>query len=211
MRNFPFDTVYLAADEVQALEDAYKALKAKFNISLPGDTDQHINKFELFNNDPGAKIGGTLLINQPGISCYLNFIKSRFSYSYGGRGSKGGQDFTYYKYQVWAFITLNRDFGRVLIRRETFADKILGIVHPIELKFKDDKVFSDHFYVVTNDKEKASAAMTSDFRNIIKDMMYKNFVIEIIGNTLVIRDNQPIDTEEVIHMTEFASKITKLR
>ncbi|MDB5024910.1 MAG: hypothetical protein JWP78_2665 [Mucilaginibacter sp.] len=188
-----------------------KVLKTKFNISLPGDAGQHINQFELFNNDPGAKIGGTLLINQSDINCYLNFIKSRFSYSYGGRGGKGGQSFTYDKYQVWAFVTLSRDFGRILIRRETFADRILGIVHPVELKFKDDKVFSEHFYVVTNDKEKAPAAMTSDFRNIIKEMMYKNFVIEIIGSILVIRDNQPIDPQEVIHMTELACKIAELR
>jgi len=211
MHNFPFDTVDLDAGEVQALEDTYKALKTKFTISLPSEIDQHINKFEPFNNTPGARLGGTLLVNQPAINCYLNFVKNRFSYSYGGRGGKGGQDFIYDKYQAWAFVTLSRHFRRVLIRRETFADKILGIVHPIELKFKDDKVFSEHFYVVTNDNEKATTAIAPDFRGIIVDMMYKDFVIETINNTLVIRNNQPIDTEEVVYMTEFATKIAALK
>jgi hypothetical protein len=210
MHNIPFDTVDLDAGEVQALEDTYKALKAKFNISLPDDSNQHINKFELFNNT-GSRLGGTLFINQPAISCYLNFVKNKFSYSVGGRGGQGGQIFSYDKYQAWAFVTLDRDFGRIVIRRETFTDKILEIVHPIELKFKDDRLFNEYFYVVTNDKEKAAAAMTPAFRKIIVEMMYKDFVIETIGSTLVIRGNQPIDPEKVINMTEFASKIAELK
>lgn len=203
MNNLPFDTVYLAADEVQALEDAYKALKSKFNISLPG-ADAHINKFEQFNNEQEAKISGTFLINHPTIDCYLTFVKIHYDFTAGKTNLK------YWKCQAWAFVNLKQDFGRVLIRRETFADKILSLVHPTELKFKDDKVFSDHFYVVTNDPEKATAAMTPDFRKVIIDMMYKDFVIEIINKTLVIRNNQPINTDDTVHLAELASKIASV-
>jgi hypothetical protein len=210
MHNFPFDTVDLDANEVQTLEDTYTALKAKFSITLTSDGDASLNKFELFNNN-GAKIGSTLYINHSDTACYLNFVKSRFSYSYGGRGGKGGQSFVYDKYQVWAFVALSIDFGRVLIRKETFTDRVLEIVHPIELKFRDDKVFSQYFYVVANDVEKAKAAMTPDFRNLLANQMYKDFVIEIIGNTLVIRNNQPINPEVTVHMAELASKIASLK
>ncbi len=200
MNNLPFDTVYLSADEVQALEDAYKALKAKFNISLPG-ADTHINKFEQFNNENEATIAGTFLINHPVNDCNLTFVKIHYLDNIGRVKSN------YWKCQAWAFVNLKQDFGRVLIRRETFADKILGLVHPIELKFKDDKVFSDHFYVVTNDQGKATAAMTPDFRKVIIDMMYKDFVIEIINKTLVIRNNQPINTEDTVHLAEFVVRM----
>jgi hypothetical protein len=211
MERLPFDTTSLDADEVQTLEDTYHVLKSKFNIGLPADADHDINKFELFNSNPGAKIGGTLFINPPKTNCYLNFVKSSYSYSYGGRGDKGGQSIAYDKYQVWAFVTLDRDFGRVLIRPETFTDRILEIFHPTELKFQEDKVFNENFYVLTNEPEKAKAAMTSDFRDIVKDMMYKNFSIETINQTLVIRDNQPIDPEETVNLAEFARKLSTIK
>jgi hypothetical protein len=211
MNNLPFDTINLDADEVQALVETYTALKAKFTIGLPSNTQHFVNNFEQFNNTPGAKIGGTLFINYPETNCYLNFVKNSYSYSYGGRGGKGGQSFVYDKYQAWAFVTLNRDFGRALIRPETFSDRILEIFHPTELKFKEDEVFSACFYVTTNDPEKARAAMATDFRDIIKDMMYKNFSIEIINQVLVIRDNKPINQDDVVCLAEFARKLATIK
>ncbi len=72
MTNFPFDTISLDADEVQALEDTYNALKTKFKMAIPNNADQFVNKFELFNNNPTAKLGGTLFISYPETNCYLN-------------------------------------------------------------------------------------------------------------------------------------------
>jgi hypothetical protein len=210
MHNLPFDTVDLDADEVQTLEDTYKSLKEKFSTASPGTADVYLNKFELFNNNPEASVGGTLFINYPATNCYLNFVKSSFSYSYGGRGGNGGQSFVYDKYQVWAFVNLKRDCDRILIRKETFADRLLEIIHPIELKFKEDRIFSDNFYVVANDVEKATTLLTSDFRKIMTEMMYKDFVIEIINKTLVIRNNQPINPDQVIHLAEIACKIASI-
>ncbi|HWZ04068.1 MAG TPA: hypothetical protein VNX40_10705 [Mucilaginibacter sp.] len=211
MKNFPFDTVRLDADEVKSLEGTYNALKAKFNIGLPKNTHDFVNKFEIFNNNPDAKLGGTLLINHPEANCYLNFVKSGYSYSSGGRGGNGGQSFEYDKYQIWAFATLNKDFGRVLIRPETFADRILEIVHPTELRFPDDKSFNESFYIVANDPEKAKAGMTQYCRDVITEMMYKDFAIEIINETLVIRTNQPINADEAVHLAEFVSKLSEVK
>jgi hypothetical protein len=106
---------------------------------------------------------------------------------------------------------LSRDFGRVLIRPETFTDRVLEIFHPTELKFKEDKVFSENFYVLSNDQEKGKAAMKADFRDVIKDMMYKNFSMEIINQVLVIRDNQPINPDEIVGLAEFAGKLSTVK
>jgi len=203
MHNLPFNTVSLAADDVQALEDAYNALKAKFKIGLP-DSKSPINKFELFNNGQAESVSGTLLLNSPATDCYLSFVKVRSQFT------AGRTHLDYLKCQSWAFVDLKHDFGRVLIRRETFTDKVLQLVNHIELKFKDDKVFSSNFYVVTNDAGKANAAITQGFRDVIKDNMYSNFVIEIIGNILVIRNSQPVDTEQTVNLAEFACKIAAL-
>ncbi|MGF7075368.1 hypothetical protein [Mucilaginibacter sp. 3215] len=210
MKNFLFDTVAIDAEEIQLLEDTYKELKIKFKIGVPDQSEQFINKFEIFNNIPGARLGGTLLINHPSVNCYLNFVKFSYQNSMGGRGGKGGQVTQYDKYQVWAFADLKSDFGRILIRRETFTDKILEIIHPVELKFNDDRVFSNLFYVVANDREKAKAAMTKAFRKILVEMMYKDFVIEIINTVMVIRTIQPVTPDHTISLAEFINKISQL-
>jgi hypothetical protein len=209
MHNLPFDTVGLDTDEVQALEDSYKALKAKFNIEVPGKANVHINKFELFNNSENSAISGVLLINPPVNSCYLTFIRSFYSYSAGGRGG-GSQNISYYKNQAWAFVEMKKDFGRVLIRRETFTDRIMELVHPVEVKFTDDKVFTHYFYVVANDHEKAIEAITQDFRNVIKDNLNDDLVIEIVNYTLIVGSIKPITPELTIYLAEVANKIALL-
>jgi hypothetical protein len=204
LENLPFDTVSLAADDVQALEDTYKALKAKYNIGLP-DANSHINKFELFNNEQEANVSGVFLIDYPATDCYLNFVKIRYQFT------SGRSRMDYLKCQAWAFVNLKKDFGRILIRKETLTDKVLELVHHTELKFSDDKVFSSNFYVATNDTDKALATLTPDFRDVIKNNMYANFVIEIVKDTLVIRNNQPIDPEQTIELVELASKLAALK
>jgi len=204
LKNLPFNSVGLMAEDVQALEDSYKALQAKFNIGLP-DGSFHLNKFELFNNEKEASVIGTFLTNYPSTDCYLNLVKIHYDFT-AGRSRQN-----YFKCQAWAFVNLKNDFGRILIRQETFADRVLEIVHHTELKFKDDKVFSDNFYVVTNDQEKTLLAMTPDFRNVVKTNMYPGFVVEVIKDTLVIRNSQPIVPADTVHLAEFASKIAALR
>ena len=52
--DLPFDLVSLSSDDVQALEDTYNALKARFNISLSDDRGIHIKQFELLNVQSGC-------------------------------------------------------------------------------------------------------------------------------------------------------------
>ena len=82
MKNLPFDTVDLSADDVQALEDTYKSLKANFNIEV-ADSNNHINKFELFNNAQEACLSAAFLSNAPSTDCYLNFVKIRYQLNNG--------------------------------------------------------------------------------------------------------------------------------
>jgi len=200
LKNSPFNTVGLCGDDVQALEDSYNALKSKFNIGLP-DSNAHINRFELFNNESEASVIGTYLIDSPSVDCYLNFVKIHYNYSI------GRSQVNNYGCQAWAFVNLKHDFGRVIIRKETFTDTLLNLIQHTELKFKDDKVFNDNFYAAANDTNKAIAGMTIDFRNVIKQGMYPSFVIEINGNALVIRNNQPVDVDQTVKLLGLANKI----
>ena len=206
LKNLPFDTLNIDADDVQALEDIYKLLKEKFNVGLPLDIDVQLNQFEVFNNYPGASIGGTLLINHPEMGCYLLFVKVP-THIQNGRGPS----INYYKYQVWAYATLRNDFGRVLIQRETLIGRILNVIHPVELKFTDDSVFNKNFHVEANDRHKALAAMTPEFRRTVQDLTLTNFIIEIVNSSLLVGSIDLITPKQTVALARSANRLSIIK
>jgi hypothetical protein len=208
MEKLPFDTTNLDTDDMQALEASYKAIKENFKVGLTNDDVIKLKEFDAFSNYPNATIGGTLLINHPERGCYLTYVKVNTIIKT-GRGPGAG--ISYYKYQLWASVTLRNDFGRVIIRRETFVDKILNLVHPVELHFKDDSTFSNRFYVVANDQEKATQAMTSNFRAAIMNIQLNDFIIEIVNSTLIVGSNQLITPAQVVYLADFANKLSVIK
>ena len=206
MEKLPFDLLKINADDVDALEATYKALKENFKVGLIKDDAIRLKEFDMFTSHPEATIGGTLLINHPEDGCHLTFVKLR-TVIQGGREPA----ISYYKYQVWASATLRSDFGRVMIRRETLVDKILNVVHPVELHFDNDSSFSHRFFVAANDKEKAVSAISSDFRDAIGGIQMDDFIIEIANSTLVIGNVQPITPQQTLYMAEFATKLSNLK
>lgn len=206
MKNLPFDTTDTDADDIRALEDIYTSLKENYTIGLPIQTDIQLNQFEIFSNYPGAHIGGTLLINHPEMGCYLIFVKVP-THIQNGRGPS----INYHKYQVWAYVTLRNDFGRVLIKQETFIDRLLNLVHPVELKFEDDPIFNKNFYVVANEQHKALNAITQDFRNAIKDIRLQNFIIEIVNTSLLIGSIELINPQKTMELSAIASNLSTIK
>jgi hypothetical protein len=207
MHNLPFDTIALSADEVDALDSIYKTLHEKFEIGLNCELDLPVNKFDVWCCNTGSSVGGVLAVNHPVNECYLAFIKVHYFY----HSIKGGMDTDYYKYKVWGLVKLKKDAGRILIRRETFTDRVLGLVHPVELEFKDDKPFSHKFYVVTNDEDKAIATLNWNLRNLIMQIDNENIIIETADNLLIVGNDNWLDTDEVVSIAETAYKIASLR
>jgi len=204
LNNLPFDTINLSGDDVQILEDTYEALKAKFNVGIDCDIHFDVKKFDLTANTE-TTVGGILAINTAS-PFYLVFLKTHYS-EYGVRSVTR---YDWYKYTVWAYINQTKDFGRVLIRHETFNDRLVALLHPCEMKFEDDKAFDHKFYVVTNDDQKAHLALNWNFRNAVMDMG-DNMMLETEGKSLIIGNQSDISTEQTIQLAEFASKIAALK
>ena len=204
MKNLPFDTISLSGDDVQILEDTYNALKVKFNIGTDCDIHFDAKDFDLTANTE-TTVGGILSINSSS-PFYLIFLKTHFS-EYGVRSVTR---YDWYKYTVWAYINQTKDFGRVLIRHETFNDRLVGLLHPCEMKFEDDKPFDHKFYVVTNDDQKAHLALNWNFRNAVMGMS-DNMILETEGKSLIIGNQSEMSTEQTIQLAEFASKIAALK
>jgi len=206
LENLPFDTIDTDADDIRALENIYTSLKEKFAVGLPFEVNIQLQQFDVFSNCPGASIGGSLLINHPEMGCYLLFVKVP-THIQNGRGPS----INYYKYQLWAYSTLRSDFGRVIIKRETFIERLLNAIHPVELKFKNDAEFNKNFNVVANDQYKALNAMTPDFRNVIKEIKLENFVIEITNNELIIGSTELISADQSVELSLIASKLSTIK
>jgi hypothetical protein len=198
----PFNTVGLTTSDFDDLYQTYNTLKKKCNIHLTGNIDFHLNDFEAFKPYKDTNLRGSFVIKGAKTDCYILFVEN----SYLARGIKTG-DLHDKVQQAWAIAYVKQDFGRVLIRRETLADKILELVHPIEIDFAEDKPFSDTFYVLANDEKKANTAINRTFRNAVMDIRADNFVIEVIEHSLLIGNSETLSPEKTIHLAEFIERV----
>jgi len=199
VHNLPFNTLNIFGDELKTLEDICNTLQNKFGITTADDFGIDVKKFDCVNCNANADLNGEIFVN----GCYLALMYI------------ANQTYTRYQSyvsgnQLWAFVKLKKDFGRILIRKETLTEKVIELIHPIEIDFPDDKHFSDKFYVVTNDKNKATLAMNWNFRDALMDM-HDDWMVEIVNNHLLVYNNRAMDVDEAVQMVEFAGKIASLR
>jgi hypothetical protein len=204
MEDLPFETIGLTADDVRILESTYNMLKSDYQAGLPCDVELPLDKFDVFATNLEINVGGVVSISHPADNCYLAFIRVHIYYN--PRRSQG-EIIDCYKYQVWGYIKSKKDYGRVLIRRETFADKLIGLIHPLELTFDDDKSFNHKYYVVANDSDKALLSISWNFRNEIMAISDERMLIEIADNMLVIGNNQWLDKDEAVYLAGVVSKL----
>jgi hypothetical protein len=203
MDHLPFNTVGLSLDGVDKFYTALTSLKDKFTIQATGHIDFHLEQFEVFKHYSYLNLRGSFVIKQCDNDCYIFFIEVHFKHR-----DKGHLHITeHIEHQIWALAYLKHDFGRILIRPETLADKIIEIIHPVEVDFKEDKAFSDTFYVLVNDHEKAVAGIDRNFRNAVMDIRADDFVIEIVEHTLIIGSTKPISADKAIHLTAFIERV----
>lgn len=207
--DYPFDTVGLSGETIDSFHDIYKALKAKFNIQFTGDINFHLEDFEVLRSYENIELKGSFVVKHANNDCYILFLENFFR-SFGGIGSKGSQIIDRYEYQTWALAYLKKDFGRVMIRRETLTDKILELIHPIELDFAEDKPFSDTFYVLVNDLHKATLAIDRNFRNAAMDIRHDDFIIEIVNHTLIIGTRDTISPQSAVYLADFVTRVCSM-
>ena len=200
--NYSFDTVGLTSHQVDIFQETLDALKARFRTELTGDINFYLPDFEVFRDCEDVNLRGSYVIKSARTDCYVLFVDIH-KVKKGNRGSF----YDYYEYQTWALAYLKKDFGRVLIRPETLVDKLIELVHPVELDFEDDKAFSDTFYVLVNDRWKADIAMDRNFRNVVMDMRHEDVVIEIIDHTLIIGHNRPVSPDASVQLAEFVVRL----
>lgn len=199
----PFDTTGLGEEDKNRFSAVHSALRSKFNIQPTGHIDFNLQQFEAFKNYLDISVRNSYVIRQDNNNdCYVLFIDTLSKNKH-----ENGHITDHHDHQVWALAYLKQDFGRVKIRPETLTDKILELVHPIELDFPEDRAFSDTFYLLISDHEKALAAIDRNFRNTVMDIREYDLLIEIVEHTLVIGSHKPISPDIAVHLAEFVSRL----
>jgi hypothetical protein len=206
MNTLLFDTTGLSSIETDAFDATCQALKEEFKIEVPGYINFQLEQFEVLNHHQAVNIRDTFAIKNPCGDSYLLFVDMATTHA-----PVKGRTSYYTEYQPWALAYLKRDYGRVFIRTETIIDKIREIIFPIELDFKEDKPFSDRYYVLTDDKHKAEQAITQEFRDAMMDIQETDFVVEIFEHTLIIGNRKPITPENTLYLADFVARLAELK
>lgn len=202
MDHYPFDPVSLDGDVIAIYNDTHHQLKSRFDLQFTGNIDFQLQQFRIFGDCSNLNVLGSYVLKQDNNNdCYVLFVDATSRAQH-----KGGLADVHY-YQTWALAYLKSDFGRVLIRKETLADKIIELVHPIELDFPEDKAFSNNFYVLVNDRDKAARAIDRNFRNAVMDTRHDDFMIEIVEHQLIIGSRDIISPGKAIYLAEFVSRV----
>jgi hypothetical protein len=206
MTNLLFDTTSLTATEMDAFEATTRALKERFRIEVPGFIDFQLEQFEVLNHHKAVNVRDTFAIKNPCGDSYLLFVDMDTEHI----APKGHKTYVT-EYQPWALAYLKRDFGRVFIRTETIIDKIREVIFPIELDFKQDKPYSNRYYVLTDDRHKAEQAITQEFRDAMMAIKETDFVVEIYEHTLIIGNRKPITPQHSLYLADFVGRLAALK
>lgn len=205
MNTLPFSTHELTEADVESILGVYNKLKVSFSAEFDFYFDPNFKEFWLFSHCESYHIGPVIRLQNNATNFYLTFTQVAYKASYANKSVYPPIK----EYQTWGVALLKNNFGHILIKAETLLDKIHDLINPVELDFEDDKEFSKKFYVATNDKLKASLQMSQSFRNLIKNIQSKNFVIEIINNTLIIGNKKVVEIETSLDFVEFLDKVSR--
>lgn len=206
MENLPFNSIGLNSATIGNFNDIYSTIKIGFDLQPTGQINFHLEDFEAFRNCIEINLRASYVMKHERSDSYLLFLETRHK----PLAEKDEVSEDFYLYHTWALAYLKKDFGRVVIRPETLRDKIIELIHPIELDFSEDRAFSNMFYVIVSDVQKAQSGMDRNFRNAVMDIRDNDFIIEIVNHTLIIGSHHPISPNKATHIAEFVNRLAEL-
>ena len=165
-------------DEEMVLE-TIDELKSKYSVEEAGGPIAQLDAFHLLSNFASAREYRTFRVARQSAATYVSFIQLQSAYS-----TKSGPAIRTYM-QAYVFVPLSRNYGHLVIKKETLRDKLNELFQPLELDFEDDKEFSRRFYVLAKEKDKALYLLTPNFRDELKKI-HPDVYIEVINEVMMI-------------------------
>lgn len=176
-----------------------KANELKVTYDLCEDFEEWIkSSMILESQEKFQPIIGCKVLTMPVYGCLL-IIKANYSFP-DGRYSNKGSDF-----QVIGLKKLDKNYDHLIIRPETFADKVSELLVRTEIDFKDFPKFSSKYFFVSNDRLLAEQFATTSRLTLIEQQ--KGLVLEVIGSSLFARFPRKLNEEDINNMISFIKSI----
>lgn len=186
-------------------EDCFNSLQDIYHLTDVPKTEaeriiESVSDFDTFKPYEVVLASEPVALGHPELKSYLVLLSINFVF----KAVRNPQHQTQIIDQEMIGIAfLKKDYGKVLIRPETFADKISELFAPTEIDFEDHPVFSKNYYMLSNEPEKLKFIITNHFLDCIEK--YRGLEIEIAGNILVVRLRKNVTAENALSIAEFLS------
>ncbi len=181
----PYNYLITKEEEI-ILDQIISNLSNDYNLSFDYEPTFDFKKFETFQHYSDIKILSSINFNNKFKILIIN-IEHHFI---GGRYGNSIHN----ENQILGVKMLEKDYGRILIREENVFDKILEVFNKTEIDFKDDKEFSNRFFVIAEEENKAKQFLNSEVRENFTSIPKKeNFCIEVFNNELIISNKKTLN------------------
>lgn len=164
----------------------------------------NLAEFHLLNDYLSKGEYRTIRITQRSNATYVSFIETHAAYS-----TRSGTASAHYL-QAYVFVILSRQYGHLVIKKETLRDKLNELLQPLELDFEDDKQFSRQFYVLAKDKDKALQLITQNFRDELKKI-HTDVYIEVVNDVMMIGNKKGAAHESLFQLLDLGYKISCIK
>jgi hypothetical protein len=179
--------VNLEAGIIENIQSAWEATGAELQrhhlteIALE-DAESRLRGIELFEERAGIFLLDAWSVSHGGPDLQLCLLVRPFKTP----EQKGGiiETVTKYECHMAGLFSLRRDLGRVLMRPETFGDKLLEIFRPREVDFDECPQFSDRYYVLASDEERLRQHIPPSALDHLGTR--RDLLIEISGTDMVV-------------------------
>ncbi|MCU7613811.1 hypothetical protein N0B16_05110 [Chryseobacterium sp. GMJ5] len=179
----------------------YDRLCEIYKISIIDVKDTPLSRFKPIVENQDFIPHISYLVQSESSSFYLYIITRivRYNSKYGSTSKE------YLK--VWGLKELGEDFGDIVIRKETFSDKITEIFKNFDIDFKNDRDFSKTFYVLCKNETETKKFLNKSTRQLLKSFPDKDFQLEVKNNVLSFGLPKKLSLPRLLQISEFLNEI----
>jgi hypothetical protein len=195
-------------DDKKYMEDVVSHLRKEFNNISSKEIDIPFNHFAFLVGFSKIHCLESFQIEGRQQNTYLAF--AQMEYTRLNRGKYAMHSDPARELQAYIIVKLSKDFGHFLVKKETFANKVMEIFQPLELDFAEDSAFSKKFYVLSKDKEKTISFISAKVRDRLKLLQDGDAFIEVLNDTMLIGNGKLAGHESLIELIKLGCDLDRL-
>lgn len=191
-------------DDRQLLESSYNALKNKERMVIVTDDHEKKSVFrkmvDVIRKPGHSEFSLQNLFKLHGPYGYFYIAQCLVDFGYPA-GPKSSQTFTHqYYYQLVGIAFLSVDLGITHMRRETKADKILGLLFSGDIDFEGAEKFNDKYYLVSDKKQAVLQHFDPAFLQAVAK--YDDLLLTTNGRELYISFESALSNNQSRHIQD---------